>query len=87
MNDGTGAVAGAVAVAIVGGVSVPMALSRGIAYLDLIPALVYGCVLSSLLVEGLAVAPLANRLCVLQREPTGDGHPSDEGEEAPAENL
>ena len=41
--------------------------------------------LGPLLVEGLPVAPLAKRLGVLQREPTGDDRPNDEGKEAPAE--
>jgi CPA1 family monovalent cation:H+ antiporter len=64
-----------------------LALPRDIAYHALVPALEYGRVPGSLLIEGLSVAPLAKRLGVLQREPIGDGHPNDEGEEAPAESF
>jgi monovalent cation:H+ antiporter, CPA1 family len=45
-----------------------LALPSDIPYRDLVSALVYGCVLGSLFIEGLTVAPLARRLGVLEKQ-------------------
>ena len=43
-----------------------LALPTDVPYRDLVSALVYGCVLGSLFVEGLTIAPLARRLGVVR---------------------
>jgi monovalent cation:H+ antiporter, CPA1 family len=48
-----------------------LALPPDIPYRDLVSALVYGCVLGSLFLEGLTIAPLARRLGVLEDRASG----------------